>query len=99
MLNRQQLVSNYFCYPNLIISKYHDNQNITVKLVYERYINNHVIMCSARKYPYPFPEGIFSMTVASPLDFPKSAHKMDPPPLRKLHFCPTPPGNQKLATF
>jgi len=42
----------------------------------------------------------------SPLDFPKSAHKMDPPPLQKFHFCRTPSGNtiipcgnQKLAIF
>ena len=29
----------------------------------------------------------------SPLDFPKAAHKVDPPPLPKFHFCRVSPEN------
>ena len=38
------------------------------------------IMCSSRKYPYPPHGRDFSYNPPSPLDFPKSAHKKDPPP-------------------
>ena len=48
-------------------------------------------MCGSRKYP----EGICRMTPPppSPLDFPKSAPKIYPPPLQDFQNFRTPPGN------
>ena len=43
--------------------------------------------------PPPPTEGICRMTPPSPLDFPKSAPKIYPPPLRNFQNFRTPPGN------
>jgi len=37
-------------------------------------------LCGSRKYPYPTHGRDFSYEPPSPLDFPKTAHKLSPPP-------------------
>ena len=47
-------------------------------------------LCGSRKYPYPTHGRDFSYDPPSPLDFPKTAHKLYPP-LRKFQFFPYTP--------
>ena len=85
-------------------SCFHFYNHILILLLF---INQARTLCSSRKYPYPPPHGRdFSYDPPSPLDFPKWAHKMGPPPLWKFHFFRTPPrnivvpcGNQIISYF
>ena len=57
-----------------------------------------LLLCGSRKYPYPTHGRDFSYGPPSPLDFPKSAHKIHPPPLRKFQFFHTHPGNTSVSS-
>jgi len=54
-------------------------------------------MCGSRKYPYPTHRRDFAYDPPSPLDFPKTAHKLYPSPLWKFQFFPTLPGNISIS--
>ena len=59
------------------------------------------ILCGSRKYPYPPPPHGRDLPYdpPSPMDFPKSAPKIYPPPLWNFQNFRTPPGNFAISNY
>ena len=56
-------------------------------------------LCGSRKYPYPTNGRDFSYVPHSPLDFPKTAHKLYPSPTPEVPIFPYTPFHDFYFLF